>query len=81
MQLLDFFDFVSNSLLMPLVAAGTCILVGYVIRTKSIEDEIELNGPFQSKKFYRFIIRYIAPVCLIAILIFSVMEALGLIAV
>lgn len=81
MQLLDLFDFISNSLLMPVVAAGTCILVGYVIGTKTIEEEVELNGRFKSKKFYRFIIRYIAPVCLLAILIFSVMEALGLITV
>lgn len=81
MQLLDFFDFVSNSLLMPLVAAITCIFVGYVKKTKIIEDEVELNGRFKSKKFYRFIIRYIAPVCLIAILIFSVMETLGFITV
>lgn len=81
MQLLDFFDFISNSVMMPLVAACTCIMVGYVLKTKVIEEEVELNGEFKSKKYYRFIIRYIAPVCLIAILIFSVMEALGIITV
>lgn len=81
MQLLDLFDFVSNSLLMPLVAALTCIFVGFIKKTKIIEEEVELNGPFRAKKFYRFIIRYIAPVCLLAILVFSVMEALGLVTV
>ena len=81
MQLLDIFDFFSNSVLMPLVSAGTCIFIGYVKKTKIIEDEVELNGPFKVKKYYRIIIKYIAPVCLIAILIFSVMEALGFVTV
>lgn len=81
MQLLDLFDFVSNSVLMPLVAAITCIFIGHIKKTKVIEDEVELNGPFKAKKFYRFMIKYIAPVCLIAILIFSVMEALGFISI
>lgn len=81
MSLLDFFDFLSNSVLMPIVAFLTCIFVGYVIKPKAIIEEIELNGTFSLKKFYTLIIKYIAPVCLIAILVFSALEALGIIAV
>lgn len=81
MSLLDFFDFLSNSVLMPIVAFLTCIFVGYVIKPKAIIEEIELNGSFSLKKFYTLMIKYIAPVCLIAILVFSALEALGIIAV
>ena len=81
MSLLDFCDFVSNSILMPIVAFLTCVFVGYVIKPKVIIEEVEVNGPFGMKKFYTIIIKYIAPVCLVAILIFAVMEAMGKITV
>lgn len=81
MSLLDFFDFISNSVLMPIVALLTCIFVGYVLKPKAIIGEVELNGPFKMKNFYTIMIKYITPVCLVAILIFSVMETLGFITV
>ena len=81
MTLLDFFDFLSNSVLMPIVAFLTCIFVGYFIKPKTITDEVELNGSFKLKRFYTVMIKYIAPVCLIAILIFAVMETTGMITV
>lgn len=81
MTLLDFFDFTSNSVLMPIVAFLTCIFVGYVIKPKVIIDEAEQNGEFKFKKFYTVIIKYIAPICLVAILIFAVLEATGKITV
>lgn len=81
MSLLDFFDFISNSVLMPIVALLTCIFVGYVLKPKAIIEEVELNGTFKMKTFYTIMIKYITPICLVAILIFSVMETLGIITV
>lgn len=81
MSLLDFCDFISNSVMMPIVAFLTCIFVGYIIKPKAIIEEAELNGTFKVKKFYTIMVKYIAPVCLIAILIFAVMEAMGMISV
>ena len=81
MSLLDFCDFVSNSVMMPIVAIISCLFVGFVIKPKAIIDEVEVNGPFKMKKFYTIIIKYIAPVCLVAILIFAIMEAMGMITV
>lgn len=81
MSLLDFFDFTSNSVLMPIAAIGTCIFIGYVIKPRALIEEVEVNGKFKMKKFYSVMIKYIAPVCLVAILIFAVMEALGMITV
>ena len=75
---LDFFDFVSNSVLMPVVALLTCIVVGYIIKPKALIEEAELSsGGFSGKKLFTIVIRYIAPICIVLILGFSILEALG----
>ncbi len=76
MQLLDFFDFVSNNIMMPIVALLTCILIGFVVKTRFVEDEIELNEKFRSKGLYRVMIKYICPVCMVIILISSLFISL-----
>ncbi len=81
MQILDFFDFASNSLLMPVVALFTCIFIGYFIKPQAIVDEVEISGRFKMKKMFRVVIRYIAPVCLVLILVSSVLNALGIISI
>jgi NSS family neurotransmitter:Na+ symporter len=81
MDFLTFFDFISNSVIMPIVALLTCILIGYVVGTKTVEDEVELTGRFKKKKLYRVIIKYVAPVCIVLILAFSVLEGLGIVSV
>lgn len=40
---LDMFDFISNSVLMPIVALLTCIFVGYIIKPKTLLEE--MNPP------------------------------------
>lgn len=76
---LDMFDFISNSVLMPIVAFLTCIFIGYVIKPKAITDEIELTGKFSGKKLFNVVIKYIAPVCIVLILISSVLDVLGIV--
>lgn len=78
MQLLDFFDFASNSVLMPIVAFCTCLFVGYFLKPKTVIDEVEITGRFKSKRLFSVMIRYVAPVCIIAILVSSVLDALGI---
>ena len=78
MTILDMFDFASNSILMPIVALFTCIFVGYVIKPKCLIEEIELTGKFKSKTLFTIVIKYIAPICIILILISSVLDALGI---
>ena len=79
MQFLDFFDFISNSVIMPLVALATCIFVGYIIKPNSIIDEVEHGGEkFKSKKLFVVMIKYIAPVFIVLILISSVLEGFGI---
>lgn len=68
---LDFFDFISNNILMPIVGLLTCIFVGYIIKTKAVEEEVESSGEFKSVKLYRVMIKYIAPVFLLIIFLAS----------
>ena len=78
MDILTFFDFMSNSVLMPIVALLTCIFVGYVIKPKTLVDEIELSGKFKSKGLFEIVIKYVAPICIVLILISSVLDGLGI---
>lgn len=78
-QFLDFFDFLSNSVLMPIVALLTCVFVGYIIKPKTLTDEIELSGKFSRKPLFVAMIRYIAPICIVLILISSVLDAFGIV--
>ncbi len=76
MQILDFFDFISNNIMMPIVALLTCVLVGFVVKTKYVEDEVELNAKFKSKQLYRIMVKYVCPVCMLIILFSSLFIAL-----
>lgn len=78
MSLLDFFDFISNSVLMPVVALLSCLLVGYVLKPKVIIDEVTLSSRFRSQRLFTAVIRYIAPVLIVFILITSVLSAMGI---
>lgn len=81
MQFLDFFDFISNSVLMPIAALFTAIFVGYVIKPQAIIEEAELSGRFRMKKLFVVMIKYVAPVCLLVILISSILSAMGIITI
>ena len=78
-NILDIFDFISNSILMPIAAFFTCILVGFIIKPKTISDEVkETNGIFKSEKLFTVMIKWIAPIFLLIILGSSLLEALGI---
>ena len=78
MQFLDFFDFLTNSVMMPIAAIATCLLVSKVVGTKSIEEEV-MHGEsaFRRKKIFNVMIRYLCPIFATIILISSVANAFG----
>lgn len=81
MSILDMMDFISNSILMPIVAILTCLFVGFIIKPKTIVDEVkETDGTFKSEKMFSFMIKWIAPWFLAAILVSSIASALGIFA-
>ena len=78
MDILTFFDFASNSIMMPILAFITCIFVGYVLKPRAVIEEIEVSGKFTLKKLFVVMIRYVAPVCLVAVLVSSVLDGFGI---
>ena len=78
MDFLTFFDFLSNSIIMPIVAL--CILIGWVIKPKTIADEVTRNGErFSRRALFDVMIKYIAPICLVFILISYTLAQFGII--
>ncbi|MDO4533008.1 MAG: sodium-dependent transporter [Coriobacteriia bacterium] len=66
-SILDLADFVSNSVLMPIVAFLTLVFVGWIIKPKVLIDEIKQSSPFKAEKLWVFMIKYVCPV-LVAII-------------
>lgn len=80
MQILDFFDFLTNSVMMPIAAIATCLLVSKVLGVEKIEEEMTAeNGTFKRRRIFNFMIKYLCPVFAAIILISSVANAFGLI--
>ena len=78
MQFLDFFDFLTNSVMMPVAAIASCILVSRVIGVERIEQEVTLNGgAFRRKRIFNAMIRYLCPIFAAIILISSIANAFG----
>lgn len=78
MQFLDFFDFLTNSVMMPIAAFTTCLLVSKVIGVKMIEEEVlHGEGTFRRKKIFNFMIKYLCPIFAAIILLSSVANAFG----
>ena len=74
-QVLDVLDYVSNFVLMPVVAIATCVLIGWVIKPESIIREVTINGEhFGRKKLYVVMVRFVAP----ALLVLLLLQSLGL---
>ena len=64
-QVLDVMDYLSNNILMPIVAIGTCILIGWIAKPKTVIDEVEKSGhKFSRKHLYIVMVKVIAPILL-----------------
>ena len=78
MQFLDFFDFLTNSVMMPIAAIASCILVSRVIGVDRIAKEVTLNGgTFRRRKIFNVMIRFLCPFFAAIILISSIANAFG----
>ena len=77
MQFLDFFDFLTNSVMMPIAALATCILILRVVGFRKMDAEIEQSSDFKRKKLYHFFLKYLACACVIIILLSSIANVMG----
>ena len=74
-QVLDVMDYVSNNILMPVVAIASCVLIGWVVKPKTVIDEVTLGGlKFGREKLYVVMVKFITPV----MLLFLLLQALGM---
>jgi NSS family neurotransmitter:Na+ symporter len=64
---------------MPVVAVFSCVFVGWVLKPKSIIDECEAEGKkMNAKRFYSFMVRYLAPALMVALLVSEICRALNI---
>ena len=78
MQFLDFFDFLTNSVMMPIAAMMTSIFVSKVVGIDRIEEEIRHGeAAFRRKKIFVVMIKYLCPIFAMIILASSVANAFG----
>ena len=75
-QILDILDYISNYILMPVVSIATCIFIGWIVKPKTVIEEVKLGGcKFGREKLYVVMIKFITPVLLSLLLL----QAMGLI--
>ena len=75
-QILDVLDYISNYIMMPVVSIATCVFVGWVVKPKTVIEEVTLNGnKFHREKVFLVMIKFVTPLLLSLLLL----QALGLI--
>jgi len=75
-QILDILDYLSNYILMPVVSIATCIFIGWIVKPKTVIDEVTQSGhKFGREKLYVVMVKFITPVLLTLLLL----QALGLV--
>ncbi len=77
-QILDFMDFLSNTILMPIVAFLTCIFIGWIIKPKIIVDHVKQSSKFSGEKLFTVMIKYIAPIFVLIIMAFYILDTVGI---
>lgn len=72
-QILDIMDYISNNCFMPLVAIGTCILIGWIVTPQTVIEEVEKTGcRFGRRRLYLVMVRFVAPALLVILLLKSI---------
>ncbi|MDU6010741.1 MAG: sodium-dependent transporter [Slackia sp.] len=80
-SILDLADFLSNSVIMPIVALFTCLLVGWFVKPQQFIEEIKDGSAFKAAGAWTVMIKYIAPVLVAIILVAYVGMQFGLFSV
>ena len=71
-QILDVMDYLANNVLMPVLATGTCILIGWVVKPKTVIEEATKNGErFSRRHLYTVMVKFVAPALLVVLFLGS----------
>ena len=79
LSILDMMDFVAGSVLCPLCALLTCLLISRLVGPQKLVDDIKATSAFKGENVFRFCVTYLAPVILTLVLVSSVAATLGFI--
>ena len=77
--ILDFLDFLTSSVMMPLGGLLMCLFFGWIRKPEVLIDEVRISGDFKHSGLWSVMIKYIAPILLVAIFITSVLKTFGVI--
>ena len=77
--ILDFLDFMTSSVMMPLGGLLMCLFFGWRKKPEVLIDEVRLSGEFKRAGLWGVMIKYVAPILLVAIFITSVLKTFGII--
>ncbi len=71
MGFFDLFDFIVAKLIMPIGGMLICVFLGWIVDEKVLRAEITNMGTLRAPYYpvFRFIIRYLAPICILLIFI------------
>jgi NSS family neurotransmitter:Na+ symporter len=78
-NLCDAMEYLTDRLMIPVCALGTCIFAGWVWKPKKVIEEVEECGEkFRLAPVYSLIIKYLAPVAILTILVMSIVSGVTL---
>ena len=78
-SLLDLADFLSNTVMMPVVCILTCLFVGFVMKPKTLVDEIRKSSEFKLAGAWTVMVKFVAPICVLVVLVAYIAMQFGLI--
>ena len=79
MAFLDFFDFITNSVMMPISALAICLIVGYLVKPRFVIEEIEAEGNrFQMARIYPAMVKVVCPIFMAVVLVTGLLSYFGI---
>ena len=79
MDILDTLDFITNSVMLPINAFFTCILINKFVTRDGLAHEVTLSSKFRTRKMWEFMMKWICPICMVIVLASSILNAFGII--
>jgi len=77
-DLLDFYDMLTEGLMMPLGAMLMCLLVGWKVGFPWMKEEVLSDGkPWKMEKYFEICVKYVAPVLMAFVLVSLFLSYLG----
>ncbi len=68
LSILDFEDIVGNTVITPIAALLSCLFFGWTASPRILTEEIRQGGGFKRRRSFEFIIRWLAPAVILAVL-------------